>query len=76
MNLFKLPKIVIKTIIKQKFMNSKKFEIEALVEDLIEGLIIEELVGSLNSAKECEVALEILIQKLEEFDPKEFKSYF
>lgn len=57
-------------------MNSKKFEIEALVEDLIEGLIIEELVGSLNSAKECEVALEILIQKLEEFDPKEFKSYF
>lgn len=57
-------------------MNSKKFEIEALVEDLIEGVIIEEFVGSLNSAKECEAALEILIQKLEEFDPKDFKSYF
>ena len=57
-------------------MNSKNFEIEALVEDIIENLILEELAGSLNSYKECEIAIEVLINKLEELDFKVFKSFF
>jgi len=57
-------------------MYSKEHEIEAIVEDLIENTIIELFVDSFASKKECEVALEILISKLEEFDTKTFKNFF
>lgn len=57
-------------------MYSKQNEIEAIVEDLIENTIVELFADSFSSKKECEVAMEILISKLEEFDTKVFKSFF
>jgi len=57
-------------------MYSKQNEIEAIVEDLIENTIMELFADSFSSKKECEVALEMLISKLEEFDPKGFKTFF
>lgn len=57
-------------------MYSKHNEIEAIVEDLIENTIIELFCDSFSSKKECEVALEILITKLEELDTKVFKECF
>lgn len=57
-------------------MHSKYNEIEAIVEDLIENTIVELFADSLSSKKECEVALELLIEKLEDLDPKVFKSLF
>ena len=57
-------------------MYSKQNEIEAIVEDLIENTILELFADSLSSKKECEVALELLIEKLEDLDPKVFKSLF
>ena len=57
-------------------MYSKRNEIEAIVEDLVENTILELFADSLSSKKECEVALELLIEKLEELDPKVFKAYF
>ena len=57
-------------------MYSKQNEIEAIVEDLIENTILELFADSLSSKKECEVALEVLIENLEELDPKVFKSFF
>ncbi len=46
------------------------------MEDLIENTILELFADSFSSKKECEVALEILITKLEEIDTKTFKDYF
>jgi len=57
-------------------MYSKQHEIEAIVEDLIENNIIELFADSFSSKKECEVALVMLISKLEEFDLKAFKTFF
>jgi HJR/Mrr/RecB family endonuclease len=57
-------------------MYSKHNEIEAIVEDLIEGTIIELFADSFSSKRECEIALEMLIDKLEEMDPTVFKRYF
>jgi hypothetical protein len=57
-------------------MYSKQNEIEAIIEDLIENTIMELFADSFSSKKECEVALELLISKLEEFDPKVFKTFF
>lgn len=57
-------------------MYSKQNEIEAIVEDLIENTIMELFADSFSSKKECELALELLICKLEEFDPKGFKNFF
>lgn len=57
-------------------MYSKQNEIEAIVEDLIENTILELFADSFSCKKECEVALEILITKLEEIDTKTFKNYF
>lgn len=57
-------------------MYSKHNEIESIVEDLIENTIVELLADSLSSRKECEVALDMLIEKLEELDPTVFKRYF
>ena len=57
-------------------MYSKQNEIEAIVEDLIENTILELFADSFSSKKECEVALEMLIVKLEEFDTRSFKVFF
>jgi len=57
-------------------MYSKQNEIESIVEDLIENTIIELFGDSLSTRKECEVALEMLIEKLENFDSANFKEYF
>jgi len=57
-------------------MYSKQNEIEAIVEDLIENNIMELFADSFSSKKECEVALEMLISKLEEYDTKSFKNFF
>ena len=57
-------------------MYSKQNEIEAIVEDLIDNTILELFADSFSSKKECEIALELLISKLEDFDPKGFKIFF
>tara|TARA_R110000868_G_scaffold205893_4_gene454563 strand:+ start:2678 stop:2854 length:177 start_codon:yes stop_codon:yes gene_type:complete len=57
-------------------MHSKQNEIEAVIEDLIENTIIEAIAGSFSSVRECEVALEILKEKLDELDSSSFKSLF
>jgi hypothetical protein len=57
-------------------MYSKQNEIEAIVEDLIENTILELFADSFSSKKECEIALEILISKLEDFDTKSFTNFF
>lgn len=57
-------------------MYSKRHEIEAIVEDLVENTIMDAFAGSFSSTKECEEALTILIEKLEEIDIKVLKSLF
>jgi hypothetical protein len=57
-------------------MYSKRNEIEAIIEDLIDNTIIELLADSFSTKKECEIALEVLITKLEEYDTKNFKYFF
>ncbi len=57
-------------------MYSKQNEIEAIVEDLIENNIFELFADSFSTKKECEIALEMLISKLEDFDTKSFNNFF
>ena len=57
-------------------MYSKYNEIEAIVEDLIENTILEAFGGSFSSKKECELALDILKEKLEELNVSVFKDLF
>ena len=57
-------------------MHSKQNEIEAIIEDLIENTIMELFADSFSSKKECEVALEILISKLEDYNTATFKTFF
>ena len=57
-------------------MYSKQNEIEAIIEDLIENTILELFADSFSTKKECEVALELLISKLEEVDAKKFQEFF
>ncbi len=57
-------------------MHSKYNEIEAIVEDLIENTILELFVDSFSSKKECDIALEMLVEKIEELDPKVLKALF
>lgn len=57
-------------------MHSKQHEIEAIVEDLIDNTILELFADTFSSKKECGVALEILRQKLEDYDSASFKDYF
>lgn len=57
-------------------MHSKRNEIESIIEDLVENTIIELFADSFSSKRECEVALEILINKLEEYDTANFKEFF
>ena len=57
-------------------MHSKHHEIEAIVEDLIENTILELFADSFASKKECGIALDILREKLEDYDSGSFKDYF
>ena len=57
-------------------MYSKRHEIEAIIEDLIENTILDAFAGTFSSSVECEEALSILIEHLEEIDPKVLKSLF
>lgn len=57
-------------------MYSKQHEIEAIVEDLIENAIVDLFSQSLSTKRECKVALEVLIEKLENFDETVFDSLF
>jgi hypothetical protein len=57
-------------------MYSKQNEIESIIEDLIDNVIIEAFTGSFTSIQECEVALEILKEKLDEYDTRLFKDLF
>jgi SOS response regulatory protein OraA/RecX len=55
-------------------MYSKQHELEAIIEDLIENTIIEALVNNFSTQSECESALMVLQEKLDELDPSIFKS--
>lgn len=57
-------------------MYSKQHEIEAVIEDLIENTIVNTFGDFFSNAKECEIAFEILQNKLEEFDVCVFKNLF
>jgi hypothetical protein len=57
-------------------MYSKHNEVEAIIEDLIENVIFELFSDNFSTKKECELALEMLIAKLEETDTRVFKSFF
>ena len=57
-------------------MCSKQNEIEAVVEDLIENVILEALAGTLSDAKECELAIDLLREKLDDLDPKTIQAFF
>lgn len=57
-------------------MYSKRHEIEAIVEDLIENTIMETFAGTFSTPTDCETALMVLIEQLEELDIKSFKSLF
>jgi hypothetical protein len=57
-------------------MYSKKHEIESIIEDLIENTILETFADSFSNSQECEVALAVLIEKLEELDTTSFKPMF
>lgn len=57
-------------------MYSKRHEIEAIIEDLVENTIWDIFAGSFSTTQECEIALEVLISKLEETDVTSFKTMF
>ena len=57
-------------------MYSKQNEIEAIIEDLIENTVMDLFADNFSSKKECEIALEMLISKLEDFDTNSFKAFF
>jgi hypothetical protein len=57
-------------------MYSKQHEIEAVIEELIENTILEAFAGSFSSVTECEVAVEVLKEKLDEMDASTFRSLF
>jgi|LakMenE18May11ns_1017448.scaffolds.fasta_scaffold8779518_2 hypothetical protein len=57
-------------------MYSKYHEIEAIVEDIIENVIIEAFEGSFSSKKECNVALDLLKTKLEELEDDIFDDFY
>jgi len=57
-------------------MYSKYHEIEAIVEDIIDNVIMDAFEGSFSSKKECKIALELLIAKLEEVDDDIFNNFY
>lgn len=57
-------------------MYNKQNEIEAIIEDLIENVILETFSNNFSCTKECEHAIELLISKLEDIDIRTFKDYF
>jgi hypothetical protein len=57
-------------------MISKQHEIEAIVEDFIDNTLLELLSDTFTNKRECGIALEILKDKLEDYDVNSFKDYF
>lgn len=57
-------------------MYSKQNEIEVIVENLIEEYILEAFVNYFANKKECEYALQVLKDKLEEMDDGVFNNLF
>jgi hypothetical protein len=57
-------------------MYSKQNEMEAIVEDLIDNTIMDLFADNFSTKKDCELALEVLISKLEELDTNRFKEFF
>lgn len=57
-------------------MYSKYNEIESIVEDLIDNSIVEAFGGSFSTKTEAKLALKLLIEKLEDFDPNVFDELF
>lgn len=57
-------------------MFNKQSETEAIVEDLIEKTIVESFADNFASKRECLVALELLISKLEDMDTEIFDNFF
>jgi hypothetical protein len=57
-------------------MSTKQLEIEAIIEDLVDNTIIDLFADSFSNTKECEYALEVLKQRLEELDIDSFKELF
>lgn len=57
-------------------MNSKYYEIEAKMEELIEGTILLYFEESLDSRKDCLIALEMLVEQLTDLDTAVFKNFY
>ena len=57
-------------------MYSKQHEIEGLMEDLIENVILEAFGDYFSNRRECEIAFDVLKEKLEDFDTADFKNLF
>lgn len=57
-------------------MFNKQNETEAIIEDLIENIIVETLATNFANKQECIAALEILMAKLEDVDTKIFDNFF
>ena len=57
-------------------MYSKQNEMEAIIEDLVDNTILELFADSFSSKKECEIAVEMLISKLEDLDFNKFRPFF
>lgn len=57
-------------------MISKQHEIEAKVEDFLDNTFLEIFADTFSSKRECGIALEILKDKLEDYDVNSFRDYF
>lgn len=57
-------------------MFMKQNEIEALVENLIEDVVLEAFQDCFENKRECEVALDILKSKIDELDYDVFDELF
>jgi hypothetical protein len=57
-------------------MFSKHYELEEIVDDVLHNTIIEALGSTLESKKECDIAIEILREKLATLDDDVFDSFF
>ena len=57
-------------------MYTKRHEIEAIIEDLVENTIVNIFADSFSSPSECEFALTVLLEQLEELDTDVFKTLF
>lgn len=57
-------------------MNLKLIEIEAIVEDLIDNIILEALCDSFETKEESAAALEMLKEKLDDVEPSVFDEIY